>query len=397
MTAALFGFSLSMILTGKFLVRGVERFKGETTVGGVVGRAYGRAARVLTGVFAFICCAGVVGAQMEGMGQVFHVLLGISPTQGVLLGSSIVLIYSTFGGLQSVIKADVIQFVLLAVGMPLLLWMSLRKGGEVLAQVPPSYFNPFSGTTAVGFISLFLTMMVGEALAPPYTQRLLVGKSPRSTARATILSGWFSVPFFIVTGLIGVVAQVMQVTGNAELAMPMLIKTVLPVGVRGVVMAAMVSIMLSAADGFLNSAAIGLVCDGLAPIFPAMKDKTKLRLLRIINVGTGLAAVAVALTITDIMEILLLAYSFWCPLILVPLAAALLGVKSNGRAFRYALLTGFCVTMAWKHLLGCPWDIDAAVMGMLGNLVVFTGLTRQAQRYHVQQIEVWKRRAAGKQ
>ena len=106
-TLTLFGFSLAMILIGRFLVPGVERFPQAKTVGGIVGTAYGRSARVLTGFFAFLCCAGVVGAQMEAIGLVFHVLLGVESHVGILLGCGIVLLYTTFGGLQSVIVADI--------------------------------------------------------------------------------------------------------------------------------------------------------------------------------------------------------------------------------------------------------------------------------------------------
>ncbi len=177
-------------------------------------------------------------------------------------------------------------------------------------------------------------MMLGEALAPPYTQRLLIGRSPRSTARATILSGLFSIPFFIMTGLIGLSAYALNATDTPAAAMPTLIQTILPVGLRGIVMAAMVSIILSAADGFLNSAAVGLVCDTCCPCVPACPTKPSFFLLRAVNLITGLTAVAVAFAVPDIFEILVLAYSFWCPLILVPLAAAFLGVQSDGRAFR---------------------------------------------------------------
>ena len=64
-TLTLFGFSLSMIFIGRYLVPGVSRFPGVSTVGGIIGQCYGRSARLLTGIFSFICCAGVVGAQME--------------------------------------------------------------------------------------------------------------------------------------------------------------------------------------------------------------------------------------------------------------------------------------------------------------------------------------------
>lgn len=392
-TLTLFGFSLSMLLTGKYLVPGVSRFSGLTSVGGIIGQSYGRSARILAGLFSFICCAGVVGAQMESMGMVFHVLLGLPEWAGILLGCGIVLIYTTFGGMQSVIAADMIQFALLAAGMPLLLIMGLHRAGgpgAVLAAVPPAYLNPLNGTTLPGFVSMFFTMMCGEALAPPYTQRLLIGRNPQGTARGTILSGLFSIPFFLITGMIGLTAYALGTSSEAASAMPDLVQAVLPVGLRGVVMAAMVSIILSAADGFLNGAAVGLVTDVLLPLRPSMPDKAQLRWLRGVNFATGAAAVAAAFLLPDVFSILVLAYSFWCPLILVPLAAAFLGIKSNGRAFRYALLAGLVSTLTWNYLLGKPWGIDGTMVGMLCNLLVFTGCTRSYRRYEASALRLWK-------
>lgn len=394
-TLTLFGFSLSMIFIGRYLVPGVSRFPGVSTVGGIIGQCYGRSARLLTGIFSFICCAGVVGAQMEAMGLVFHVLLGVDKHMGILIGCGIVLLYTTFGGMQSVIVADILQFILLATGMPLLLFMALQKAGgpaAVLETLPKEYFNPFNGTTPAGFFSLFLTMMFGEALAPPYTQRLLIGRNPRGTARGTILSGLFSIPFFIVTGMIGLTAYALGVTDNAASAMPTLVQAILPLGIRGIVMAAMVSIILSAADGFLNGASVGLVCDAVMPLCPHMSDKSQLRWLRGVNVATGLGAVLLAFVVPDIFGILVLAYSFWCPLILVPLAAALLGVKSNGRAFRYALLAGLLSSLLWNYFLGKPWEVDGAIIGMACNFLVFVLCTKSFARYQSQRLTVWQER-----
>lgn len=392
-TLTLLGFSLSMVIIGKFLVPGVSRFAGVTTVGGIMEQAYGPTARLVTGFFAFLCCAGVVGAQMEAIGLVFHTMLGVSSYVGVLIGFGIVLIYTTFGGLQSVIVADIIQFVLLAVGMPVLLIMGLRQAGgveQVVRAIPPAYWNPLHGRTVAEFVSLFLTMAVGEALAPPYTQRLLIGKSARQTARATVLSGLFSVPFFLVTGGIGLVAYALQVTTEPATAMPAMILTVLPTGLRGVIMAAMVSIILSAADGFLNSASISLVCDTILPLRPHLSDRQQLRLLRLVNLTTGISAMVLAFVLPNIFDILVLAYSFWGPLILIPLGAAFLGIKTDRRAFRNAVLAGLALTILWNFLLQKPWGVDGGVVGMLGNLLVFTVCTRRAARYKTQTIYLWR-------
>lgn len=372
---ALFGFGIGMILIGTFLVSGVRRFPHAHTVGGVIGAAYGERAQRLTGVFAFLCCAGVVGAQMESIGLVFHTLLGVSPTMGTVLGCAVVLIYTTFGGLGSVIFADMVQFVLLAVGMPLLLFLAMREGGgtsAVLAALPSDLLSPLSHITLPAFLSLFFAMMCGEALAPPYMQRLLIGKSPRTTARGTVLSGLFSLPFFLVTAGVGLAARALQVTDTPALAMPALIMKILPVGLRGILMAAMVSIILSAADGFLNGATVSLVCDTILPRRPQLSDRAQLRLLRTVNLATGLAAVCVSLCVPDVFSILLLAYSFWSPVILVPLAAALLGKRRNSRTFFVSAAVGFVVCLLWNVPLARPFGIDGGVVGTLCNLVIFT-------------------------
>lgn len=381
MTVALCGFSLVTILTGKFLVPGIARFNGATSTGDIMSRAYGKGAGMITGIVAFFTCAAVVGAQMEAMGTVLHTLLGIPPAAGVLLGCGIVLVYSTVGGLQSVIAADMVQFILLAVGMPLLLILSLiRAGGigAVLAATPTPLFDPLNGTSLPAFLSLSLTVAFGEALVPPYTQRLLIGKNLRATARGTIAGGVFSIPFFAITGMVGLVARALQVTDTAADAMPTLILSVLPVGIRGLVMAAMVSIMLSAADGFLNGAAVSLTQDVLLPLYPHMSDKKQLNLLRAVNFLTGAAAVVLALFIPDVFRILNISYTFWCPLIVVPLAAALLGAPTRPRAFFGGFAAGLIATVLWEYVFKCPFSVSGAPIGMLANLVVLAVMSRYA-------------------
>lgn len=375
-TLALLGFSISMVLIGKFLVPGVARFEGVATVGGIMEKDYGRAARVLTGLFSFLSCAGVVAAQMEAIGLTFRTLLGVSETTGILIGCGIVLLYTTVGGMQSVIAADMVQFALLAVGMPLLLWGGLRRVGglsAMLGALPLAYFDPLGGTTVCGFLSFFLSLAVGEALAPPYTQRLLLGRSADVTSRATVWSGLFSVPFFIITGLIGLTAFVLNPAADAATAMPRMILDVLPIGLRGLVMAAMVSIILSAADGFLNGAAVGLVCDVIRPIMPHTSERLTLRLLRYVNLLTGLSAVVLALWMPNIFDILLLAYSFWCPVLLTPLAAAFRDIKVSRKVLFLAVSAGFSASLLWDTVFHAPFQIGGSIVGLFCNTAVFFG------------------------
>ena len=165
---------------------------------------------------------------------------------------------------------------------------------------------------------------------------------------------------------------------------------VLPNGLRGIVMAAMVSIMMSASDSFLNGAAVSLVRDVVRPLRPSLDDRTELRLLQWSNAAIGLGALTVAFAVPNVFEILVLSYSFWSPLILVPLVAALRGVSSNGRAFRRALVAGLVTTLLWNYALGKPAAIDGAAVGTLANAAVFIWQTARLRRYRTQRLTVWK-------
>ena len=372
---SLLGFSVATVLVGLFLTRRIDAFSDVSTAGGVIGKWYGSRAQAVTGVFSFLCCAGVVGAQMETVGVVFHALFGIPRLAGILIGCGVVLVYSTAGGLNSIVTADVLQFVLLAVGMPVLLVMSLIKAGglgTVFSALPQEYTDPFGGMSGLSFFSLFLTMGLGEMLVPPYMQRLLIGKNARSVRRATVLSGLFSAPFFMITGAVGLVAYALGVTQNAAEAMPALILSVMPPVLRGCMMAAQVSVIMSAADGFLNGAAVGLVNDMVSVIRPQMTDRKRLQLMRGVNFATGAVAAVVALIIPDVFGILTLAYSFWCPVVLVPLSAALLCIQCPKCSFAVSGSVGAVLCIVWQSM-GQPCGVSAAVVGFLGSLTAFAG------------------------
>ena len=169
--------------------------------------------------------------------------------------------------------------------------------------------------------------------------------------------------------LAGFVLAGMRIAGTA-LPLAACLCAVLPTGLRGLVMAAMVSVLLSASDSFLNSAAVGLVADGIMPLVP-LSERRQLIWLRVANAATGLLGVAMALWLPDVFSILLTAYSCWCPLLLVPLAVAFAGYRPPPAAFWRGLLAGGATLALWNILLRQPGGVDGGVVGMLVNALVF--------------------------
>ncbi|MHC4112038.1 MAG: sodium:solute symporter family protein [Planctomycetota bacterium] len=372
----LWGFSLKEILVARFIAPKMDNFPNVISAGDIMELGYGKAAKVITGFFSVFLCAGIVGAQVGAMGLIFKVFLGIEPIWGILIGCGIVIAYSTIGGMRAVILTDLIQFCVLAIGLPAALIFGIVKLGGFSAireAVPASHFSiPADTMTIAAFLSLFLTFLLGETLVPPYVQRLLIGKDAGHTARGTMLSGIFSIPFFVITGAIGLVALALDPKLDPNLAMPYVISTVLPMGVRGVVIAGVISIVMSSADSFLNGAATGCINDIVKPLRKnPLSERHELLLAKLTNCFVGILAVIFAIKISSILDILIYAYNFWAPVILVPLAAVFLDFRVTRAGFFSGTIAGAAGVLIWNGLLKSPMGVSGLVIGVFCNLIAF--------------------------
>jgi SSS family solute:Na+ symporter len=373
---ALWGFSLKEILVARYIAPRTGNFPNVISTGDIMEQGYGKAARVVTGFFSVFLCAGIVGAQVGAMGLIFKVFLDIEPIWGILIGCGIVIAYSTVGGMRAVVLTDVIQFCVLAIGLPVALVFGIVKLGglsAIKASAPAGHFSiPGEAMTISAFVSLFLTFLLGETLVPPYVQRLFMGKSSAHTARGTMLSGIFSIPFFVITGAIGLVALALDPKLDPNLAMPYVIRTVLPAGVRGIVVAGVISIVMSSADSFLNGAATSCINDVVKPLRKnRLSERQELLLAKLTNCFVGILAVIFAIKIQSILDILIYAYNFWAPVILVPLAAVLLGFRVTKAGFIAGTVAGASGVLTWKWLLKSPMGVEGLVIGVFCNLIAF--------------------------
>jgi len=366
---ALFGFSLGQWLIAKLLLPRVRDLSQCTSPGDIMHRAYGRAARILTGVCSFLFAAGVLAVQIAAVGHIFRQLLGLSYTVGIVLGFSIVLLYSTTGGIASIIAIDRIQFIVLMIGIPLLVGFGLYAVGgpvKLVTSLPPSFLHVAPTGDWLPFAGLFVSLMVGEALVPSYVQRMFVGKERHTLRKATLATAYLSVPFFIMTGTVGLLAFALDPNITASMAMPALILRVMPILLRGVVIAAMLAIVMSSADTILTSATVGLSNDVVLPLVK-LKPKAQLLLTRGINVVTGCIAMAIALQGKGVFQLLLFSYQFWAPVVLAPLICALANVRVRPAVMFCAAACGIGTTLALTGStlsVAAGFAVNAAVLAV---------------------------------
>jgi SSS family solute:Na+ symporter len=229
---------------------------------------------------------------------------------------------------------------------------------------------------------MFLNFFFGETLVPPYVQRLLIGRNFKETAKGTLYSGMLSIPFFFLIGIIGLTALTLNPQLNPNLALPYVINMVMPVGLKGLAVAGMMAVVMSSADSFLNAAAISITHDVVKPVKNHFSSERELKWSRVTTVVVGTLGAIFALSTQSALDILLVAYNFWTPFILVPLVAGILGVKASSRAFWLGCVAGIGATCLWLTLIG-ETLFNGALIGIVINLVVFMVVHQLEQRQKV--------------
>jgi SSS family solute:Na+ symporter len=374
---ALWGFSLKEILVALYVAPKMDRFPTAISVGDIMATAYGKVGRVITGLCALFLCAGIVGAQVSAIGIVFEVFYGLERLWGILIGCSIVILYTTFGGMRAVVTTDLFQFGILAIGMPLVLFFGINYVGGIdalIAAVPSDQIEiPGAHYSWLGLLALVLVFMFGETLVPPYLQRLCIGKTAKTAARGTLYSGLFSIPFFAITGLIGLVALAIDPAIDSNLALPHVVVTVMPPVLQGLVIAAVISIVMSSADSFLNSASIAFVNDVYGPLrAEPLSQERALLLAKVATFVVGVLSVIFAVSIESVLDILIYAYTYWAPIVLVPLIATIYGYRKDVSGFVAGAMAGIFTALMWDNMLGQPGQIAGLVVGVFVNLAVFS-------------------------
>ncbi|OPZ98305.1 MAG: Sodium/glucose cotransporter [Bacteroidetes bacterium ADurb.Bin416] len=277
-------------------------------------RRFGFFARLYSSLAFMLTHFSKMGTVMYLVCLVLHTLLGVPlPLLILVLGSSIILL-TLLGGIEAVIWMDVVQGFLLVVGglvcLSILLFRPEGGPGLVLEQavlmkkidVGPYHFSLTELTFWVMAINGVFYALQKYGTDQTIVQRYLVAKSDKDAKKAAYIGVFASVPVWTLFMLIGSLLFVFYASGTAVLpegikadaVFPYFISTQLPVGVVGLVLAAIVAAAVSSLDSDMNCLSAILVEDYYQRLKPNCTDKQRLNAGRLGVLVTGLAAMFVA-------------------------------------------------------------------------------------------------------
>ena len=380
MFTATAGFVLNQVLSGLFLAPRIRAIGRLYTVGDVMGFYYGRAAHALTGMFSFLYSVTLFGVQLLAMGRILQTITGLPLVPLLIAGSALTILYTGVGGMWAVIYTDLLQFIVLAFGITTAALVAIHAAGGVgalVSELDPVLMSPAGDWPSSQILAIFVAFLLGEALAPYFVQRYLATKTPSDTRWGVTLFGSYYGFYTIVVIALGLSGVVLLGDVEPDVVLPSIVRDFLPIGLRGVVFAALLAAVMSTGDSILNNASVIFTRDLYQRFFrPSASDKNMLVWSKASTILIGAGGVVAALSVPDVFALLVYTYTLWAPSILPPLVVALLwGAPTERRispwAAAPAIVAGIVTTSVWgPSVLGELLVIPAVVAGVAANLVV---------------------------
>ena len=346
----------------------------------------GRQRAALLGVAALVVAISFtfyVAAQFQGAAATFANIMDVGEFQALLLGAGILLAYTLVGGFWAVSVTDALQAVLMlfaALLLPLFALGAVGGAGSLgdgLAAVATpgqlSLTGEHQGLLAAGFLLGMVSIGLGPLGQPHLLNRIMAIRDMGQLRLARkVALGWFVIVLggMFLLGLCGHVLLVDTPVADSEQIFFALTSQLLPAILAGVVIAAVLSAIMSTADSQLLVAASAVSHD--------LMHSTSLLVSRLVVLFVGVLAVLVAYAMPDaIFTRVLFAWNALGAAFGPTVVVRLLKWPVRPGAVIAAVATGFALTVVLYLSPDTPGDLaERAVPFLCGFLILLLGKRR---------------------
>ncbi|MFH8572776.1 sodium:solute symporter [Streptomyces sp. NPDC017993] len=417
-----FTIGLGLLALSIFFSARIARLK-VYTVSEMLDLRYGGSAGIISGVVMWAYTLMLAVTSTIAYATIFDVLFGMDRTLSIVLGGVIVVAYSTLGGMWSITLTDMVQFVVKTIGVLLLLLpiAVVKAGGfaEMRDRLPDDYFAPLGigGQTVFTYVLIYsFGMLIGQDI----WQRVFTARGDKVARLGGTAAGTYCLVYAVAGAVIGTAAKVLYPhLGSPDDAFATIVKDALPMGVRGLVLAAALSAVMSTSSGALIACATVANNDIWARVkgFLAARGATpggqdtgqdpadgrgeeaaggsdEVRDNRLFILLMGVAVIVIAIALNNVVEALTLAYNVLVGGLLVPILGGLLWKRGNATGALASVAVGGLTVIGLMATLGVLAN-EPIYYGLLASLVTYVAVSLASKPTDPAVLTAWRARLAG--
>ncbi|MBI5280836.1 MAG: sodium/solute symporter [Candidatus Solibacter usitatus] len=411
-------FGLLQVVMGYLLARIVisflflpHYFRGELyTAYELMQRRFGPRLRRLTAGTFLLLRALAEGVRVFAISIVISIILGTGEIASIVVIVCLTLFYTFEGGMTAVIWTDVVQMFLYVSGALVSLFVILHQipgGWSEVAQAAAAAgkfqvfdfrFEPtlefFSRTYSfwAGILGGCFLTTASHGTEQLMVQRLLSARN-EGDARKALFASWIVIFFqFALFLVIGVILWVyyanngMQPPKPADRIYPQFIWSSLPVGVAGLVIAAILAAAMSNLSAALNALASTSIMDFYKPKYPNHEESHYLRLAKLATLAWGAVLFVIGVLARSVGSVLEAGLGIASILYGALLGVFLVGVltkRAGERAAMAGMVAGigvnlfvrFGTTIAWT------WYVLIGTVVTAGVTLLVSAIMREEKRW----------------
>ena len=299
-------------------------------------------------------------AQIRAFGQVLSASSGLGVAITVTIAAAIVIAYTAFGGMLADAWTDLVQGIVLVIGLVVLLTAMLWQTGlEPFTAIPAARLNPFvEGASIFAIVEEWAIPICGSVVAAELVSRVISARTPEIARTSSLLAGGGYLVLGLIPVMVGLAgAVILPGLEHPEQILPLLAQRFLPGVLYIIVAGALISAILSTVDTTL------LVCSSLVShniivaARPTMSERAKIRVARTGVATFGVLAYVIALYADGVYALVEEASSFGSAGIFVVVTLGLFTRWGGALAATASLLAGVgtWILGAYVFDLGLPY------------------------------------------
>ena len=314
-------------------------------------------AYVLTKVSVTIYAGGIVVSELLGI-PFWYGAIGVVVFTGI---------YTVIGGMKAVIYTETLQAIVLILGSVIITYLGLQEVGgwnelrNIVIAESPDHFNMWRPMTDPDFPwtgLLFGGTIVGVwywCTDQYIVQRTLAANNIKIGRRGAIFGAYLKLlPIFIFL-IPGIIAFALSIKDpaifsieKADRAFPMLVKTLLPVGLKGLVAGGLMAALMSSLASVFNSCSTIFTIDIYKKLRPLESEK------KLLNIGK------IATTVIVILGVI------WIPIMEKIGGGVMYQYLQNVQSYIAPPVTAvFLLGIIWKRV-----NAEAAITTLLAGLIL---------------------------
>lgn len=381
-----FGASMCLILAGVFFALKLYKLN-IITLGDFYRMRYNRTVEVLTTIAIVISYLGWVAAQITALGLVFNLLTqgAMSQAFGMVVGTLVVLTYTTLGGMRSIAVLDFVQMVVILAGLLYIAYIVAGMTGGVAPVIAHAqaagkldlFPEDADASVYFTFIGGWLTLMLGSIPQQDIFQRITSAKSAKvalwgSIIGATIYFFAAFVPMFIAYAATMIDPTVFGqlASDGSQRVLPIVVLQHTPLFAQVIFFGAVISAIMSTSSATLLAPSVTFAENIVKDFMPHMTDKAMLKVMRFSLVGFAICVLIYALNSElSIFGMVESAYKVTLAGAFVPLVFGVFWKRSTSQGALFAIIFGIGSWVLLELIMGEKLLIPAQLLGLAFSMI----------------------------